>query len=172
MKHVDACDPFWSPAARARSAASSSPRLRDAGRRVRVLSRHSRAAEDGVEYVTGDLATGEGVDAAVDGVEIVVHCAGSSQGRRGEGRAPGPGGGAGRGAAPGVHLGRRRRPGPGRQRRRPRHVRLLRVQAARPSEVVADSGLPWTTLRATQFHDLVFTTVRQMAKLPVMPVPR
>jgi uncharacterized protein YbjT (DUF2867 family) len=37
--------------------------------------------------------------------------------------------------------------------------------------VVADSGLPWTTLRATQFHDLVLTVVRQMAKLPVIPVP-
>jgi uncharacterized protein YbjT (DUF2867 family) len=37
--------------------------------------------------------------------------------------------------------------------------------------VVADSGLPWTTLRATQFHDLVLTVVREMAKLPVIPVP-
>src|SRR5205823_2002956 len=38
-------------------------------------------------------------------------------------------------------------------------------------QVVADSGLPWTTLRATQFHDLTLTTVRQLAKLPVVPVP-
>ena len=38
-------------------------------------------------------------------------------------------------------------------------------------QVVADSGLPWTTLRATQFHDLVLTVARQLAKLPVMPVP-
>ena len=37
--------------------------------------------------------------------------------------------------------------------------------------VVADSGLPWTTLRATQFHDLILTVARQLAKLPVMPVP-
>jgi uncharacterized protein YbjT (DUF2867 family) len=37
--------------------------------------------------------------------------------------------------------------------------------------VVADSGLPWTTLRATQFHDLILTTVKQMTKLPVVPVP-
>jgi uncharacterized protein YbjT (DUF2867 family) len=37
--------------------------------------------------------------------------------------------------------------------------------------IVAESGLPWTTLRATQFHELTFTTVRQMAKLPVIPVP-
>ena len=36
---------------------------------------------------------------------------------------------------------------------------------------MAGSGLPWTTLRATQFHDLTLLTVRQLAKLPVIPVP-
>lgn len=36
---------------------------------------------------------------------------------------------------------------------------------------MADSGLPWTTLRAAQFHELMLTTVRQMAKMPVIPVP-
>jgi uncharacterized protein YbjT (DUF2867 family) len=37
--------------------------------------------------------------------------------------------------------------------------------------VVAGSGLPWTTLRATQFHDLILMVARQLAKLPVVPVP-
>jgi uncharacterized protein YbjT (DUF2867 family) len=37
--------------------------------------------------------------------------------------------------------------------------------------VVADSGLPWTTLRATQFHDLILMVAQQMAKLPVIPLP-
>lgn len=37
--------------------------------------------------------------------------------------------------------------------------------------VMADSGLPWTMLRAAQFHDLVLTVARAMAKLPVIPVP-
>ncbi|MGH2779238.1 MAG: SDR family oxidoreductase, partial [Actinomycetota bacterium] len=37
--------------------------------------------------------------------------------------------------------------------------------------IVADSGLPWTTLRATQFHDLLLSVVEQMAKLPLIPVP-
>jgi uncharacterized protein YbjT (DUF2867 family) len=36
---------------------------------------------------------------------------------------------------------------------------------------VADSGLPWTTLRAAQFHDLVLTVVQKMTKLPLIPVP-
>jgi uncharacterized protein YbjT (DUF2867 family) len=35
--------------------------------------------------------------------------------------------------------------------------------------VVAGSGLPWTTLRATQFYDLIVMVARQMARLPVMP---
>jgi uncharacterized protein YbjT (DUF2867 family) len=37
--------------------------------------------------------------------------------------------------------------------------------------VVAESGLPWTTLRATQFHDLILTVARALAKMPVVPVP-
>ena len=56
------------------------PRLRDAGRRVRVLSRSTHEAADGIEYVTGDLATGEGIESAVDGAAIIVHCAGSAKG--------------------------------------------------------------------------------------------
>jgi uncharacterized protein YbjT (DUF2867 family) len=38
-------------------------------------------------------------------------------------------------------------------------------------QIVAESGVPWTTLRATQFHDLLFKTVQQMARMPVIPVP-
>jgi uncharacterized protein YbjT (DUF2867 family) len=37
--------------------------------------------------------------------------------------------------------------------------------------VVADSGLPWTTLRATQFYDAMLMVARGMAKLPVIPAP-
>src|SRR5512132_4649220 len=37
--------------------------------------------------------------------------------------------------------------------------------------VVAGAGLPWSTLRATQFHDLIYLVVRQLARLPVVPVP-
>jgi uncharacterized protein YbjT (DUF2867 family) len=36
---------------------------------------------------------------------------------------------------------------------------------------MSESGLPWTTLRAAQVHDLVLTLVQKMAKLPVIPVP-
>ena len=36
-------------------------RLRDAGSSVRVLSRHSHKSGDGIQYMTGDLTTGEGI---------------------------------------------------------------------------------------------------------------
>ncbi len=46
------------------------------------------------------------------------------------------------------------------------------VAAKREAEnIVADSGIPWTTLRAAQFHDLMLTMVQGMTKLPVVPVP-
>jgi uncharacterized protein YbjT (DUF2867 family) len=31
--------------------------------------------------------------------------------------------------------------------------------------------LPWTTLRATQFYDLILMVARQMSRLPVIPLP-
>src|ERR671936_2798307 len=145
-------------------------RLRGAGRKVRVLSRRSRQAGEGIEFVAGDLATGEGIEAAVEGAEIIVHCAGSSKGD--EDKALNLVRAASRGGA--------------------RHLVYISVVGAdripvvsgvdralfgyfasklAAERVVADSGLPWTTLRATQFHYLTLQVARQMAKLPVIPLP-
>ncbi|MFC0533802.1 SDR family oxidoreductase [Phytohabitans kaempferiae] len=146
------------------------PLLRAAGRKVRVLSRRPHDATDGVEYVTGDLATGTGIDAAVTGVETVVHCAGSAKGddvkARHLVRAAS--------AAGARHLvyvsvvGADRVPMTGRADR----AMFGYYGAKRGGELaVAGAGLPWTTLRATQFHDLMLRTASGMAKLPVLPVP-
>ncbi len=146
------------------------PRLREAGRDVRVLSRRTREAADGIEYVTGDLVTGEGIEAAVDGAGIIVHCAGSSKGDdektrnlvRAASRA---------GARHLVYIsviGADRIPVASGIDRAMFGYFESKLAAER---VVAGSGLPWTTLRAAQFHDLVLTVARQMAKLPVIPVP-
>ena len=56
------------------------PRLRSTGGDVRVLSRHGRADEDGIRYLTGDLATGEGVELAVVGFETIFPWAGTAKG--------------------------------------------------------------------------------------------
>jgi uncharacterized protein YbjT (DUF2867 family) len=146
------------------------PRLRDAGCNVRVLSRRSHESGDGVEFMIGDLATGEGIEAAVTGVDTIVHCAGSSKGDEDKTR----------------NLVRAA------SRIGAKHLVYISVVGAeripvvsgvdramfgyfaskRAAElVVADSGLPWTTLRATQFHDLMLMVARQLAKLPVIPVP-
>jgi uncharacterized protein YbjT (DUF2867 family) len=146
------------------------PLLRGAGLPVRVLSRHAHPAGDGVEYVAGDLATGEGIDAAVAGVDTILHCAGSPKGDqikaktlvRAAKRAGDP------------HLvyisvvGADRIPVVSRIDRN----MFGYFAAKRAAEVVvAESGLRWTTLRATQFHELTLTVIRQLAKLPVVPVP-
>jgi len=144
------------------------PRLHDAGHGVRVLSRHPRQGGDDVEFVTGDLATGEGIQAAVEGTEIIVHLAGSSKGDEDKAR----------------HLVRAA------SRAGTRHLVYISVVGVdripvvsgvdrtmfgyfgsklAAERVVADSGLPWTTLRATQFHDLVLMVAQQMARLPVIP---
>jgi len=145
-------------------------RLLNAGCDVRVLSRRSREGGEGIEFVRGDLATGEGIEAAVEGTEIIVHCAGSATGDQDKAR----------------HLLRAA------SRATPRHLLYISVVGAdripiasgidramfgyfgsklAAERAVADSGLPWTTLRATQFHELILMTARQMARLPLIPVP-
>jgi uncharacterized protein YbjT (DUF2867 family) len=146
------------------------PRLRDAGCDVRVLTRHSRGDEDGVQFLTGDLATGEGIEQAVDGVATIVHCAGSSKGDEDKARTLVRA--ASRAGAP--HLvyisvvGADRIPIASAVDRTMFGYFASKLAAER---VVAGSGLPWTTLRATQFHDLVLTVAQALAKLPVVPVP-
>jgi uncharacterized protein YbjT (DUF2867 family) len=146
------------------------PRLRDAGYDVRVLSRRTREATDGVECVTGDLLQDEGIQAAVDGAAVVMHCAGSTKGDdtvtrnlvRAASRA---------GTQHLVYIsviGADRIPLVSGLDRAMFGYFGFKLAAER---VVARSGLPWTTLRAAQFHDLLLQVARQMAKLPVIPVP-
>ena len=120
--------------------------------------------------MTGDLATGEGLGPAVDGVATIVHCAGSAKGDEDKTwnlvQAASPAG------AP--HLvyisvvGSDRIPIVSSVDRAMFGYFGSKLAA---EQVVADSGLPWTTLRATQFYDSILKVVQQLAKLPVIPVP-
>jgi uncharacterized protein YbjT (DUF2867 family) len=146
------------------------PLLRDAGYAVRVLSRSAHHSDDGIEYRQADLSTGEGVAAAVDGVAAIIHCAGTMTGDDVKAqhlveaaRVVGQ-----------PHLvyisvvGADRIPVVSRVDR----AMFGYFASKRAAEmVIEESGLPWTTLRATQFHDLVLMTVQGMAKLPLVPVP-
>jgi uncharacterized protein YbjT (DUF2867 family) len=141
-------------------------RLREAGREVRVLSRRSPTGQDGLVVTTGDLATGEGLPAAVRGAGTIVHCASN---RRGDAEAT-------RNLVRAAAQNKASEPGPAHLvyisivgvDRFPRGYFKAKLEA---EGVIADSGLPWTTLRATQFYELIARGASRLAKLPVIPVP-
>ena len=147
--------------------------LRAADRDVRVLSRRGRrdqAAVEGVDYVNCDLLGRDGIDYALEGVDVIVHCAGSGKGddlaTRNLVEA------ASRAGSP--HLvyisvvGADRVPVVSAADRAMFGYFAMKLAAER---VVAGSGLPWTTLRATQFHDAFLALARAMTRSPVLPAP-
>ncbi|HWU47140.1 MAG TPA: NAD(P)H-binding protein [Humibacter sp.] len=138
------------------------PRLRAAGNDVTVLSRRAQQARDGIRFVTGDLLKGEGVAAAVEGMDTILHLAGGPKGddiaTRNLVRAA---------RAAGV-----------------KHIVLISVVGAATMPIgyftakrgaehaLMESGVPWTVLRAAQFHTLAFTVIKVLARLPVILDPR
>ena len=131
-------------------------RLTDADAQVRVLSRGRRATDpaERVRYVVGDVTTGAGLTEALSDVDTVVACLDPVD-RLVEA--------ALRAGTP--HLvyisivGVDRVPFGYYQRKFADEQRII------------DSGLPWTILRATQFHDLIATALRVLAYSPVLAVP-
>ncbi|MER6419270.1 NAD(P)H-binding protein [Streptomyces sp. NPDC001137] len=131
-------------------------RLRAEGHEVRVLSRHSRP------YAVDLREGGPGLDAAVAGVDTIVHCATTQTG--GDEKAAGNLVAAARRAGVGHLLyisivGVDRVPYP-----------YYRTKFA-VEKLIEESGLGWTVLRATQFHDLLVMVFKALAKLPVMVLP-
>ncbi|MFD4658348.1 SDR family oxidoreductase [Kitasatospora sp. NPDC058444] len=128
---------------------------------VRGLSRRVRDGGDGVAWVVGDLVSGAGIAEAMAGVEVVVDCATTQK----------------KEDLAGVRtlVARAREAGV-------RHlvyvsiVGIDRIPIAYYTtklgceQVVRESGLGWTVLRATQFHDLVLRFFDASVKLPVFPV--
>lgn len=146
-------------------------RLRDDGCSVRVLSRQDRKDPEGVEYVVGDLTSDAGIEAATQGVATIVHCAGTTKGdeqlTRNLVRAARM---AGTGHIVYISVvGADRVPvNSGMDR-----AMFGYFAAKRAAEnALAESGLGWTTLRATQFHEAFIAIGRVMSKLPVIPVPK
>ncbi|MEV5014739.1 SDR family oxidoreductase [Streptomyces sp. NPDC053780] len=131
-------------------------RLRTDGHEVRVLSRHSPP------YAVDLRENGGGLDAALGGVETVVHCATSPRG--GDERAASNLVAAARRAGV-AHL---------------VYISIVGVDRVpygyyrsklAVERTVEESGLGWTVLRATQFHDLVAQVLQALAKAPVLPLP-
>lgn len=130
-------------------------RLLTAGAGVRILSRgRRRHRHSDVEHVTGDLRTGEGLNAAVSGIDTMVQCAEHVDHLVAAAKRAGS-----------PHLvytsivGIDRVP-----------LALYRRKLA-DEELITTSGLPWTVQRATQFHDLIAVVLRMLAKPPIMALP-
>ncbi len=140
--------------------------LRQSGHRARIMSREPRGHVDAVQ---ADLRTGEGVAKALAGMDAVIHAASAT-------RQPL------RGRSTDV-LGTRRLLGLAREEHikhvvyvsivgidrsaYPYHRTKLKTEA-----VVREDIVPWTILRATQFHDLVEIVLHGFSRLPaVVAVP-
>lgn len=141
-------------------------RLLEAGRTVRVMSRHappSDAAPARRQWAVGDLVSGEGVTEAIRSARTIVHCATSSNGKKDT-------------TATEKLLTAARAAGT-------RHLVYISIvgcdqvpfsyfKGKEASErLIEESGVPYTILRATQFHDFVRAIFDGTSKLPLMLAP-
>lgn len=151
------------------------PVLAEAGYEVRAVSRRPRTG-GGVSWVVADLTTGEGVAEAVAGADVVVHLASAPYQGRYTRRVELDGTGrllaAARAAGTGHFL----------------YVSIVGVDRVpwgyfraklAAERLVRDGGVPWTTLRVTQFHEFVAGMFAMASKpgllitdpgIPVQPV--
>ncbi|MEU0162912.1 SDR family oxidoreductase [Streptomyces sp. NPDC006261] len=137
------------------------PLLRAAGRDVRILARTPRNNTEGIEFFSVDLMKDEGIDAALTGVETVLHLAG---GTKGDDKVT-------------------QNLVTASKRAGVKHLVYISVIGADTmplgwfktqldaENAVTQSGIPWTMLRAAQFHDIVLTMGEKMSKMPVIPAP-
>ncbi|EME62720.1 SDR family oxidoreductase [Amycolatopsis decaplanina] len=137
-------------------------RLTAAERPVRIMSRRPRPADEPHEWARCDLRTGDGVAEAVDGVSAIIHCA-STLGRGDEQVTRNLVEAARRAGRP--HL---------------VYISIVGIDVIRffyyneklaSEKVIEESGLPWTVLRATQFHELVARASAAQRRLPVTVMP-
>jgi uncharacterized protein YbjT (DUF2867 family) len=137
-------------------------RLLDSGCEVRVLARHDRPTPQGVTFFTADLRAGQAIEPAVTGAAAIIHCATSTRGDAGATRNL---------VAAASRTG---------------HAHLVYVSIVgidhiatwgypktklQAEQIVANSGLPWTILRVTQFYDYCLANAQKLSRFPVVPVP-
>lgn len=136
-----------------------------AGATVRLASRRVRPvdADAEVDWIQVDYASRAGLDRALSGADVVLHCAGGS----GRGEAGTMAALLSSGRRAGLpHLayisivGVDRIP-----------LAYYRSKFAAERALIA-SGVPWTILRATQFHDLALSIAAKTCLLPVGLVPK
>lgn len=129
---------------------------------TKVLTRTPRTSTSGVEYVTGDLVADAGIDDAVAGAEVLLHLAGGPKGD---------------------DIATRHLVDAAKRAGSVKHVVYISVigadklpisyfkAKANSERVIAESGLPFSTLRAAQCHEFVVNLAQRMGKMPVAPIP-
>ena len=136
------------------------PAASAAGHHIRALSRAARTDDSGVRWCRGDLLAGSGIDEAVDGVDVIVHCA--TQGTRDKDV-----------TSMQNLISAARRAGVDHLI----YVSIVGIDAIplpyyrtklRVEKALEGSGLGHTILRATQFHDLIATIFSMQRYSPVL----
>jgi nucleoside-diphosphate-sugar epimerase len=145
-----------------------------AGHRVHALTRREQAPRDGVEWIAGDLASREALERLVDGVDAIIHVAGTISGHSAaafeSGNVAGTLAMLAAATAGGVH----------------RFVHVSSLAAREPKlslyggskcraeELVHSSGLDWTIVRPPAVYgpgDKETLELFRMAKLGLMLMP-
>lgn len=140
-------------------------KLAERGDAVRVLSRTApKKLPDGARHHRVDLTSGEGLDEALAGVEVVVDASNESP----------------RNAGPVLVDGTERLLAVGRRAGVRHHVGVSIVGCdrvptsyyevkVRQEEAIAAGEVPWSLLRATQFHSLLAWALGQAGRARLMP---
>ena len=138
-------------------------RLHSEGIEPRILSHSNRPGT-----IRGDLLTGEGLEAAVRGVDTIVHCASSPFRKARQTDVEGTERLLAVASRAGVsHVVYVSIVGIDRVQSYPYYRVKLRAE-----RLIEDSPIPHTILRATQFYELILMALRALARLPVVTVPK
>ncbi len=142
--------------------------LKRSGHRVRVMSRRARLISDpqDIEWAQADIETGAGLKDAVRGVEAIIHAATSPFKREKQ-----------------VDVtGTRKLVAAAREAKTPHfiHVSIVGIERIPLSyyqakvageEAVREGGVPYTILRATQFHSLLDGFLQPIKNFPIAFIP-
>jgi uncharacterized protein YbjT (DUF2867 family) len=144
------------------------PRLIAAGHHVRTFSRTTThtPAPSGVDAFTGDLTDGTDLPEAIEGIDVVVHCASDPRHPESDVTSTHNLIGALRDSGQDVHL---------------VYISIVGVDVLpwsyyrakyEAERAIETAELSWTIQRATQFHSFVDTMLGQLARSPLLAVPR
>jgi uncharacterized protein YbjT (DUF2867 family) len=142
-------------------------RFASAGHTIRVLSRRPRPTDATTEWAQGDMETGAGLGEAVADADIVVHAA-TGGGTRAKADVPGT----------------RNLLAACKQAGTPHffYISIVGIEKVplgyykkklECEGLIEASGVPWSNLRATQFHQLMDGFLRMFSRVPfVLPIPK